>query len=820
MSKVTIIVDQETNLTLLNRTMIDTVGFDPEEVVKIDIVEGAGKVWSRIKAVKPSVIMPVGEKALNTLLGVNGITKHAGQILYKDDYPIVPILSPGYIERNHHQLRRFAEDIYTAYQASLGINKIEATNQFVIMETLEEVHHLVEYIKSVGYGAFDFETTLLTDMGTFDPDFVVTCLSISFQQGSAYVLPINHPQRKMSDDDLRAAIDLLAYEFFGDPNITKIGQYVKFDMHCAARLGITVFRGPFHDTMLMHHLLDENSSNKLKEMVRYYYPRFANYESEVSKYSWDSIPLNILAKYNALDADLTFRLYWLFTDMLLEDERLYNLYRNLTAPATVVLFRLEENGMMLDKKYLRDSIEKVGEFIQELEEDMRNNKSVISFDHYIQEQEIEDAIENYEDKLEKEKGIEYKGKSAQNNQTIRIKKYTEAVAQLKTGSLVPTHKILNFGSPVQLVDLLFSVWGFNFLPPIDPWTNKSIRATDKNTLDLLNDRSGFLDNLQSWRQLKKIQGTYLNGLIEKLDGNHYIHGTFNQHGTKTGRLSSDKPNLQNVISRTKYKKVEEAVKFVKGAFIVPEGYTLMQADYSQAELRIIAHYADETAMLEAYAAGEDLHERTAANARNYTLEEFRALPEKDFKQYRFEAKAENFGFIYRISPEGFREYARVQYGIRMSLQASQKKRDAFFQHYPRILKYHDLYVNKARKFKYVRTLFGSKIRIPEIDSFNRIKRGHAERNAINGPIQGTAGQMTIFALVLLKHRLGQDILMVNTVHDSILFYCLNSKVEEKKAIIEETMENLPLEQYFDKVFDKVKMKVDFETSKESWEALS
>jgi len=818
MSKIAIIVEPDKNHNLLYKAMVDTVGFTMDEIFE---VAADPQCAEKVFLMKPLVIMPIGEKALNFFLGVKGITKYAGQIAYKNDIPVVPILAPGYIERNPHQLRRFAEDIYTAYQAASGVGRIEAINQYIILEDIETAQYLVDYIKDTGYCSFDFETTLLTDMGTFDPNFRVTSLSISFQQGSSYVIPIDHHERTMSDETLKEILNLLNHYIFADDSITKLGHNVKFDMHCAARIGITKFKGPFHDTMLMHHLIYQDTSHKLKDLVREYYPRFANYEQEISKYSWDTIPLAIQAKYNALDSDVTLRLYWLFTEMLLEDDaRLYNIYRNEVAPTTKALFYMEERGMLIHKKYLMESITSVEGLIAEVEEEMRKNPKLKAYDRYLKDKARTDAIYLYEEKLEKEGSLSYKSKSAQANQETRLKKYEELIAGLKAGTMNVDNEPVNFASPTQLIELLFSKEGFNFVPPRDPRSGNPIRSTNKDTLDLINDKSGFLDNLQAYRQLKQILSTYLVSILDKLDANHRIHASFNQHGTGTGRLSASKPNLQNVITRTKYKKVEEAVKFVKKAFIVPEGYIMLQADYSQAELRLIAYYANERNMLRAYNNGEDLHELTAANARGYTLEQFGVLPLKDQKQFRFEAKAENFGFIYGISPLGFQSYARVQYGIKMSIGTATKKRAKFFEAYPGLLEYHKIYIAKARKYKYVRTFFGRKVHIPDIDSYNSIKRGHAERNAINAPIQGSAGEFTIFALALLEHRLGPEIHVNNTVHDNLIFYCLDSiddqVLADSVAIIKETMENLPLLQYFGKELDKVVMKADFEISRKSW----
>jgi DNA polymerase-1 len=371
---------------------------------------------------------------------------------------------------------------------------------------------------------------------------------------------------------------------------------------------------------------------------------------------------------------------------------------------------------------------------------------------------------------------------------------------------------------MQIKELLFSKEGFAFPKPKESY-GKDADSTDEDNLKSIKDKTGFLEQLIVYRKLQKVCKTYLVGILEKLDQDHYIHSTFNQHVTKTGRLSARNINLQNIITRTDYKAVEEAVVMVKKSFTVPKGYIMVQADYSQIELRIIAFLANETTMLQAYRNNQDLHELTASNSRGFTLEEFKKLDPATYKQYRYEAKAENFGFIYMISPQGFKEYARTTYGIIISEREAEKKQAAFFKKYPKLLDYHKEYIHKARKFGYIRTFFGRCVHLPDINSINGGVRGHAERNAVNSPVQGTAGEMTIWAFTLLSMRLNPRVILINSIHDSIIFYIPNDILEESKRLIQETMGTLPLKLYFYKGIDTVPITAEFETSTESWKDL-
>jgi DNA polymerase-1 len=797
---------------LLESVMYDVVKIDPANVQIVDLNP-------LLKITEADVIVPIGEKSLNYIANLHGITKYAGTVqTAPSGIPVVPIVSPGFIDHNPNYLRKFAEDMLVAYHISMGIKKEEVENQYKVVTDMVTLAELILYIKQTGYCCFDFETTELTDMGTFDPDFYCTSLSISFQQGSSYVIPLYHKESPFSDTQIKFIFHELNKRVFGNPNITKVGHHIKFDMHCLAWCGVTEFRGPFHDTMLMHQLYDENLSHKLKDIVRDFFPRFANYEKAITK-DWANIPLNDLARYNALDSDLTFRLYWVLTDILLKDDHLYLMYRNLTAAATKAFFKVEETGMLVDKDFITESIRNVEELIEDQESIMRMHTAVTKFDMFKTEQFRIDTINNLVAKLEKCQNAEFKSKTAQTNNQRKITELENQISGFKSGTITVESQSINFNSPDQLKELFFSKEGFNFKKPENHYGN-SDDSTGADNLSLINDKSGFIEQLMVYRQLKKLVSTYLESILNKLDENHFIHTNFNQHVAKTGRLSSDKPNLQNIITRTKYKVVEDSVSLVKQSFTVPEGYTLVSADYSQMELRLIAHYAQETAMIDAYRNNQDLHEITAANSHGYTLDEFKVIDHDLYKQYRFEAKAENFGFIYGISPEGFREYARTTYNLNISLNEAKKRREAYFKKYPNLLTYHKLYKEKGKKFKYVRTFFGRKVHLPDIDSINEGVRSHAERNAINSPIQGTGGELTIWALTLLSNRLDPKILIVNEIHDAIYFYVPDSILDESIIIIRETMEKLPLKKYFYKEIDSLPIKVEFETSKKNWKSVS
>jgi DNA polymerase-1 len=439
--------------------------------------------------------------------------------------------------------------------------------------------------------------------------------------------------------------------------------------------------------------------------------------------------------------------------------------------------------------------------------EMKKNPTVVNYEAAVRHDMTTKAVNDLQQKLTNWRATHPKITKTEQNMVDKLN-------ALKSGALTP-YSGLNFGSPKQLEDLLYwNVNGFRF--------KNSEGGTGKDIIEELNDSSGFIDKLLILRGFEKIRSTYLVGLYDRLDENDKVHTSLLIHGTVSGRLSSRNPNLQNLpnIAKLKDETSVHVVNMVKKSFKCPEGYVFMQVDYSQAELRTIAEFAKEQNMLDAYNNGEDLHAKTAAAMKKISLEEFYKLDPKEQKEYRTRAKAGNFGLIYGMGLFGFIDYARKNYKIYLSEDEAREIIDTFFKLYPNLLVYHDEYIAKGLKFGYVRTLFGRKRQVPNINSSDDYIRSMDERVCVNSPIQGTAGEITIFAIAILRNRLDPRVKFELTVHDSIIFYIPEDLLEETSALIKDTCENLPMKQYFGKELSKVKMAVDLEISRTSWKDLT
>jgi DNA polymerase-1 len=326
----------------------------------------------------------------------------------------------------------------------------------------------------------------------------------------------------------------------------------------------------------------------------------------------------------------------------------------------------------------------------------------------------------------------------------------------------------NIGSPKQLGEVLFERLGL----PKGKKT-KTGWSTDVEVLNKLAEEHDIAAKILEYRSLAKLKGTYTDALPKLIHPETgRIHSSFNQAVTATGRLSSSDPNLQNIPIRT------EEGRRIREGFIPSDGCVLLAADYSQVELRVLAHMADEPALKEAFARGEDIHRRTAS-------EVLGIFPEMVTDEQRRQAKAINFGVIYGMSAFGLAKQLDI------SRREAQAFIDTYFKRYPGIRTFMDHCIAEAREKMYVTTMLGRRCAIPEINSKNGAVRGYAERNAINYPVQGSAADIIKVAMINIAHRLATERLktrMLLQVHDELVFDVPLAEFENVKALVREEME--------------------------------
>jgi DNA polymerase-1 len=317
----------------------------------------------------------------------------------------------------------------------------------------------------------------------------------------------------------------------------------------------------------------------------------------------------------------------------------------------------------------------------------------------------------------------------------------------------------NVGSPKQLGEVLFE----HLKLPRGKKT-KTGWSTDVEVLTDLAEEHDIAAQVLDYRSVAKLKSTYCDALPKLINPETgRIHTSFNQAVTATGRLSSSDPNLQNIPIRS------EEGRRIREAFVPAEGNVLLAADYSQVELRILAHMADEPALKESFARGEDIHTRTAS-------EIFDVFLEMVTPDMRRQAKTINFGVLYGMSAFGLAK------SLGIGRKEAQTYIDHYFARYPRVLAFMETKKTEARDKLYVTTLLGRRCAVPEIASKNGAIRGYAERNAINYPIQGSAADIIKVAMVRIHERLRDENLqakMVLQVHDELVF---DVPVSEQSAV--------------------------------------
>lgn len=590
--------------------------------------------------------------------------------------------------------------------------------RYKIIRSFKELKQLVEACLHTGYASVDFETNA---EGIYKDTFKPTILSVSFQVGSGCSIPLQH-----FDESVKEIPWLKWLQYFGrrvveNPNIVKVAQNFKFDNQIFVKYGIYV-RGTVIDTMLAKYLLNEEKPHGLKPMVAKYLPEFADYEKydKFETIPWDKKPLEPLARYGCMDTDFTLRLA-LFLEKKLIDKGFYNLYRNLIMPASKVLQDAETNGLPIDLSFNDFLQDKYSKLIQETNDKLRSVRQIKRYQKYSLEQRKQVYIDKLTQEIEELSGDPKKAKSIKN----REDKISRILAgEYKTNDEKKLIEPVNFNSTKQMVDLLYlSSKGFKF--PIVEYTkdkkNKPTNnpSTSEDTLIKISDqdKTGFIKSLLGLRGLDKMNSTYIVGLRELVQSDNKVHPTFLISGTTSGRLSSRNPNGQNIPKVM-------VNPDIKKQFIPPSGKLFLTYDYSQAELRILAHLANEETMLEWFRTGKDIHLASACKKYHEDYDKIIKIYEDEqhelyplWKKRRKQAKTINFGIVYEQSAHKLAESLSTP-EEKVEDSEGQQFLDEYFTTFPKIKKFMDKQHKFMEKHGYCVSLFGRRRRCPKVYSDN------------------------------------------------------------------------------------------------------
>lgn len=693
-------------------------------------------------------------------------------------------------------------------------------SRYDIIKSFSQVKRLVKACLKTGIASVDFETNA---EGIYNKTFKPTILSVTFQVGSGVSIPLCH--HEYENPHWKRWLKYFGRKVVENPNITKVGWNLKFDLQIFELYGIYV-RGTVLDGMLMKYLLNEEKPNDLKSMVRRYLPEHGDYEKaeKFDKIPWDKKPLEPLCKYGCQDTDYTLRLAMFFESKLIEIG-MYPLFRHLIMPASRVLQHAEKTGLYLDRKFNQELLESYKPKIEQATSNCLNLPRVKKFSRWLVQERISKYLASIESELE---DLDYHNpKDAR-----KIASREQKISNIRAGVFTTKKELeltreVNLGSTIDLPLLLYSEKGFKF--PIIKYTKdkKTNRDTDKPSTDedtlvelrlTVKDpespKAIFLDNLLELRGLKKMYTTYIEGWHDKVQDDDRIHGQFKIIGTTSGRLSSSEPNLQQIPKTS-------VDANIKKQLVAPKGKLYMALDYSQAELRIMAHLSGDETYLEAFAKGQDPHLAIAANKYGVSYEEAnKAYSDEQHPDYKLwknrrkQAKQICFGIIYGIQKKLLAvKLSDPKAGIIVTPDEAQQQLNEFFQEHPKIKKF---MINQEKvliKHGYIKSLFGRKRRLPQVYSDNEQEAAYAVRLSVNMPCQSAASDMNLFASILnyWKMRQGKLPFMQETcnVHDAT-YYLVSPEYINTWVVYEiwETCRNPNTKEYFNFQIDDVSMSMD------------
>ena len=647
--------------------------------------------------------------------------------------------------------------------------------RYTIIKNKRELKKLIACCKATGYACCDYESNAKP---IYNRDFKPTILSVSWMPGFGASIPLDHFETKDYTSpgwNWKKMLRKFGEEVIENYDIVKVAWNWKFDDQINQKYQI-FYRGTCLDGMLAKYLLNEEKPNDLKSMVRRYLPEYGNYEKQdaFDKIPWDEKELDPLCHYGCQDTDYTLRLMIFFEKKLI-DLGLYSTFRNLIMSASRVLTSVEKNGLYLDREFNNQLLETYKPKIDAARQAIYDLPRVKKFEKKYNQEKIDKYIQSIESELEK---LDYNDPKDKRKIASREQKISNIKAGIfttkKEQELI---RPINLGSPVDLPALMYSEEGFHFeviknnesgKPSTDEETLTNLRLTVKKPDS---PKAIFLDRLLELRGLEKMYKTYIEGWNEKVQDDNRLHGRFLIHGTTSGRLSSAEPNAQQIPKTS----VDPNIKLQLKA---PKGTLYIASDFSQAELRIMAHLSGDETYLNAFNSGQDPHLAIAATKYHVPYEEALKIYEdenhpdhKIWKVRRKQAKQIAFGLIYGIGAKLLAvKLSDPKSGIIVTPEEAQKEMDIFFGQHPKLKTFLKKQEKFLRKRGYLVSLFGRKRRLPQIYSSDRGEEAYALRLALNFPCQSAASDMCLFGSILIYYLMRQGKLpstkSVCLVHDA------------------------------------------------------
>jgi DNA polymerase I-like protein with 3'-5' exonuclease and polymerase domains len=718
------------------------------------------------------------------------------------------------------------------------------------------------------------------------PGFRVLNVSITTAEGNAYVVPLdaeyfNNPElrRPCSGNKLLTVGQIAKLKeqlqaLFSNPEISTVGHNLKFDIHSLRAVGLRV-ENWWADTMQLAFAVDDNMMLKsLSECTRRWVPALAGYsdvfDANTDKARMDAVPHDEMLDYAGGDTDSTFRLAKTLAKLCRQDTANWNTFLKVQMPTLRAFVELEETGLMVDKDKLReleislDQMEK--DLYKELMEDvpvpvLKKHEGNWSFSSTAFTVDVlfgPNGIKDDHGRRLKPLVFTESTKKLPPDQRVpsisakahlpffdhipfvqKLQRYSKLQKMRSTyvGSEGKKHRTKVHRTTGGLVPARIAkhIEGFEF--PRSTAVRRRRRIIELSDTPMFAGMSpedlGFVDipisdkhilHIDQYGNIEETKVDPPSGFYRYIEDDPVIHAQFYLHRTVTGRAASADPNLQNIPKRG------ELAKLFRKVFVAPPGYVLLEADLSQAEVRVAGWMANDKTLIRIYKEGGDVHSATAASLINKSYDAFvkgrsdqtllmsvandwlgagsylktfgsnaRAkLTVADFCDFkRYQAKAVNFGLLYSMGAAGLRRYAKVEYGIDMEMDEAEAIRVKFFKTYSGLAAWHKGMETFVRSKGYVRALHGALRRLPSINSDDDGVQAGAVRQAINSPVQRFASDLGLIAL----HRLIRDapkdkIKPMMFIHDAIVVAVREDCVDEMAAALKFYMESPPLEEWF------------------------
>ena len=583
------------------------------------------------------------------------------------------------------------------------IVKPEVNSSYVCISTEKSLKELIKKASKAKTIALDTETTGLDYMDT-----ELVGISLSYQAGEAYYIPLKHDDDSVDQLDLDIVLKELRPLLEGSSNKI-IGQNIKFDRNVLAKYGVDI-ASIKNDTMMMSYVLDASATRHNLDALSSYYLNYKTSTFEdvagkgVKQITFDKVPIEAATNYAAEDADITLRLYEELNPRLEGEASLNKLNDEIEIPLIEVLSEMEQNGAILNSKILNS-----------------------------QSKDLEGRIKKLEEKAYQIAGEEF-----------------------------------NLGSTKQLREIFFEKLKYRIIKK----TPGGQPSTDEKVLAELAEEYELPKVLLEHRTLSKLKSTYTDKLPNQVSqSTGKVHTSFHQAVTTTGRLSSSDPNLQNIPIRT------EDGRRIRQAFEPSKGNKFISADYSQIELRVMAHMSKDEGLLEAFREGQDVHSKTASEVFDVGIKDVTS-------DLRRNAKAINFGLIYGISAFGLGK----QLGISRNLAAEYMA--MYFEKYPDVKKYMESTKEFASQNGYVETLFGRRLYLRDINATNAMRRQASERAAINAPVQGTAADIMKIAMINMHKAIKtqkSEAKLILQVHDELILDTPKDEIDKIVSLVTDSM---------------------------------